>query len=93
MIVSKITPILEQTAALLNMEQEEVNNIIKHTLQFTKDYMDNPTAPGIRLPYLGVFRPYIKSINYYLSGLISKLRDPDLPEEEKSIIRDTFRKI
>lgn len=92
MVVHKITPIVNQTAEILNLPPTLVADIIKHTLAYTKDYVQNPTRAGVRLPYFGVIRPHQSSLTSFLKRLISKLRDPTTPEEDIPRIQEEFRR-
>lgn len=91
MIVSKITPIVNKTAEILDLDATTVQKVIAHTLAATKQYIENPhTKSGLRLRYFGVIRPYPQSLTSYLKKLIRHLRDPTkahLHEEIKQEFR------
>lgn len=81
MIVHKITPIVNQTAQLLNKDPELVAHVIGHILYQIKEYIENPNSPGIRITNFGVIRPYQPALTKHLKRLLTKLRDPNTPPE------------
>lgn len=92
MIVHKITPIVNQTAEILNLPPEEVAPVIKHALSSIKNYVQDPTKAGIRLQHFGVVRPHPASLTSFLKRLLSQLKDPTTPSESIPKIQEEFRR-
>jgi hypothetical protein len=78
MIIHKITDLVNHVAEVLSLPPDTISQVIGHTLSYTKDYIENPTKPGLRLKYFGVIRPDSKSLTVFLKKLIKHLRDPTL---------------
>lgn len=91
MIITKITPIVNKTASLLNIDPTLVQLTIGSILKQTKEYIENPTHAGLRIRYFGVFRPYSPALTYHLKKLIRDLRDPTKASLHPTI-KEEFRK-
>lgn len=81
MVVSKIDKLLTATQEVTQYPPEVISSVINHMFTHTRDFLEKPTAPGLRLPHLGVFRSTYRITNHYIKDtLIPKLRKNKTPE-------------
>lgn len=90
MVVSRIEEIVELTANKIAYDPNIVADVVKHTLTFLKEFFKEPTAAGVRLPYLGTFTGKLATINYYISKcLIPAIREA----EDKELLKQQLTKV
>lgn len=89
MVITKIKEIVSKTSDISNYPPEIVEQVMNHVFLSWKDYLMNPTSPGLRLPHLGVIRPSYRALNHYILSVFMKKLRADHQNDE---LKERFRK-
>lgn len=93
MVVSRIDEVVQLTADKISADPNIVADVVRHTLTYLKDFFNEPTAAGVRIPYLGTFTGRYSVINHYIrTVLIPAIREATT-EERKTLLLDQLRKV